>query len=125
MKWHALKPGKTPKEMAFEKSALASLGLRVDLVPPRYYSPYFRHIWDNGYAAGYYSYLWTEMIAHDAFAWFIKDGGGVSRAAGDLFRQRILSRGNTMDYEAMYEAYAGRPPAIEPMLEARGLLDGN
>lgn len=123
MKWHTLKPGPAPDEESFERTALASLGLRIDLVPPRYHSSYFRHIWDNGYAAGYYSYLWTEMIAHDAFAYLMKDGGGATRAGGDRFRQAILSRGNTMDYETLYEGYAGRAPALEPMLEARGLTE--
>ncbi len=122
MKWHALKPGETiPDADAFEKRALDSLALRVDLVPPRYYSPYFRHIWDNGYAAGYYSYLWTEMIAHDAFAYLMSEGGGLTRAAGDTFRAKILSRGNTVDYAELYRAYAGRDPQIDAMVEARGL----
>lgn len=128
MKWHALKPEDGLQDAdAFEKAALDSLGLRVDLVPPRYYSPYFRHIWDHGYAAGYYSYLWTEMIAHDAFDYMKNSKAGVSRAGGDLFREKILSRGNTMDYAAMYQAYAGRQPTIAPMLDARGLKgeDGN
>ena len=122
MKWHALKAGeKVPDADAFEKRALDSLALRIDLVPPRYYSSYFRHIWDHGYAAGYYSYLWTEMIAHDAFAYLMEKGGGLTRAAGDNFRARILSRGNTMDYAEMYRVYAGRDPQIEAMVEARGL----
>lgn len=122
MKWHALKPGAGPLEPgAFEEAALASLGLRIDLVPPRYYSPYFRHIWDHGYAAGYYSYLWTEMIAHDAFAFLVENGEPVSRQSGDLFRDKILSRGNTMDYAVLYRTFSGRDPTIEPMLEARGL----
>ncbi|OCC22847.1 dipeptidyl carboxypeptidase II [Croceicoccus estronivorus] len=122
MKWHALKAGqKVPDADAFEKAALDSLALRVDLVPPRYYSPYFRHIWDHGYAAGYYSYLWTEMIAHDAFAYMMNQGGGLTREAGDTFRAKILSRGNTMDYAEMYRAYAGRDPQIDAMVEARGL----
>ncbi|MFA7596419.1 MAG: M3 family metallopeptidase [Novosphingobium sp.] len=122
MKWHAFKPGAVPQDGdAFEKSALGSLGLRVDVVPPRYHSPYFRHIWDHGYAAGYYSYIWTEMIAHDAFDHMKDSPEGVSRAGGELFREKILSRGNTVDYATMYQDYAGRQPSIEPMLEERGL----
>ncbi len=123
MKWHALKPGRLKNAARFERQALDSLGLRIDLVPPRYHSSYFRHIWDNGYAAGYYSYLWTEMIAHDAFAFMLDGGHGVTREGGDLFRQKILSRGNTMDYAAMYQAYAGRQPRIDAMLDARGLVE--
>ncbi|AZI34685.1 peptidyl dipeptidase [Caenibius tardaugens NBRC 16725] len=125
MRWHALKAGqKVPDADAFEKQALDSLALRTDLVPPRYYSAFFRHIWDHGYAAGYYSYLWTEMIAHDAFSYLMDHGGGLTRAAGDNFRAKILSRGNSMDYAEMYRAYAGRDPQIEAMVEARGLDDG-
>lgn len=124
MKWHALKADAGVQDAdAFEKAALASLGLRVDLVPPRYHSPYFRHIWDHGYAAGYYSYLWTEMIAHDAFRHMEESPEGVSRAGGEVFRRKILSRGNTLDYAEMYRAYAGRDPSVQPMLEARGLAD--
>ncbi len=122
MKWHTLKAGETvPDADAFEKRALDSLALRTNLVPPRYFSTYFRHIWDNGYAAGYYSYLWTEMIAHDAFAYLMKDGGGLTRAAGDNFRAKILSRGNTVDYAQLYRTYAGRDPQIDAMVQARGL----
>jgi len=121
MKWHALKPGAPLDADKFETAALADLGLRTDLVPPRYYSPYFRHIWDHGYAAGYYSYIWTEMIAHDAFAFMLDGGFGVTRKGGDLFRAKVLSRGNTLDYAAMYQGYAGRQPRIDAMLEARGL----
>lgn len=122
MNWHMLKAGQTvPDAQAFEKRALDSLALRTNLVPPRYHSTYFRHIWDNGYAGGYYSYLWTEMIAHDAFAYLMNDGGGLTRAAGDTFRAKVLSRGNTMDYAELYRAYAGRDPRIDAMVEARGL----
>ena len=65
-------------------------------MPPRYRSSYFLHIWGNGYAAGYYAYLWTQMLADDAFAWF-EEHGGLTRANGDRFREMILSRGNTED----------------------------
>lgn len=127
MRWHMRKPGfgadkaANPADVeAFEQAALAETGLRSDLVPPRYFSSYFRHIWDHGYAAGYYSYIWTEVIAHDAYAWLMDHGGGLSRAGGDLFRQKILSRGNIMDYAAMYQAYAGRQPGAEALIKARG-----
>ena len=122
MKWHALKSGETVTDAdAFEKRALDSFALRTNLVPPRYHSAYFRHIWDGGYGAGYYSYLWTEMIAHDAFGYLMDHGGGLTRAAGDNFRAKILSRGNTLDYAELYRAYAGRDPKIDAMVEARGL----
>jgi len=120
MDWHALKPGEPKDVDAFEAEALSQMGLRSDIVPPRYRSSYFRHIWGNGYAAGYYSYTWTEMIAHDAFAHFMANGG-VTRANGDTFRAMILGKGNTMPYEEMYEAYAGRAPTVDAMVKARGL----
>jgi peptidyl-dipeptidase Dcp len=91
-------------------------------VPPRYRSSYFLHIWANGYAAGYYAYLWTEMLDDDAFQWFL-DHGGMTRANGDRFRQMVLSRGNTEDLEKMYEAWLGGEPSIEPMLKFRGLKE--
>jgi peptidyl-dipeptidase Dcp len=94
----------------------------VDLrtVPPRYRSSYFLHIWANGYASGYYAYLWTEMLDDDAFEWF-QEHGGLTRANGDRFRAMILSRGNTEDLAAMYRAFRGRDPSLEPMLKDRGL----
>jgi peptidyl-dipeptidase Dcp len=122
LKWHTIKPGRSANAEEFEKWVLPATGLRTDLVPPRYHSSYFRHIWDHGYGAGYYSYTWTEMISHDAWAHFMANGG-LTRANGDLYRQKVLSRGNTMDYEPLYEAYAGRAPSIDAMLEARGLVD--
>ncbi|MDE8651403.1 M3 family metallopeptidase [Novosphingobium album (ex Liu et al. 2023)] len=123
MKWHELKPADAAQDpKAFEQQALASFGLKTDLIPPRYRSPYFRHIWDNGYAAGYYSYIWTEMLAHDAWDWVVKHGGP-TRANGDHVRDSFLGQGHTKDYAVMYRDYAGRDPQIQPMLEARGLVD--
>ena len=125
MKWHALKPGAgTADVMGFEKTALDSTGLRTDLVPSRYKTPYFRHIWANGYSAGYYSYLWTEMLDHDAYDWVVKHGG-MTRANGDHIRKTFLGQGHTKDYAVMYRDFAGRDPTIQPMLEARGLVPGD
>ena len=129
MEWHALTPQEaaaiaTPAQVdAFETAALQRLGLEVELVPPRYRSSYFRHIFANpaGYSAGYYSYLWTEMLDRDSRAWF-RENGGLTRANGDRFRTMILSPGGTQDYFEAYRAFAGREPRVEPMLEARGLL---
>lgn len=129
MEWHALTPQEaaavaTPAQVdAFEAAALQRLGLEVELVPPRYRSSYFRHIFADpaGYSAGYYSYLWTEMLDRDSRAWF-RENGGLTRANGDRFRQMILSPGGTQDYFEAYRAFAGREPRVEPMLEARGLL---
>ena len=122
MQWHSLAPGEAPADvMAFEAAALAEQGLRTDLVPPRYRTPYFRHIFEHGYQAGYYAYTWTEMLAHDAYSW-IEANGGMTRANGDHARATFLGQGHSKTYEQMYRDYAGRDPAVEPMLEARGLL---
>jgi peptidyl-dipeptidase Dcp len=121
MQWHML-PESAPLENsdAFEKDALEKTHLRMRDVPPRYRSTYFLHIWANGYAAGYYAYLWSEMLDDNAFQWF-EDHGGMTRANGDRFRQMVLSRGNTEDLERMYAAWLGAEPTIEPMLKYRGL----
>jgi peptidyl-dipeptidase Dcp len=129
MEWHALTPQQaaaisTPAQVdAFEAAALQRLGLEVELVPPRYRSSYFRHIFADpaGYSAGYYSYLWTEMLDRDSRAWF-RENGGLTRANGDRFRANVLSVGGTRDYFEAYRSFTGRDPRIEPMLEARGLL---
>ena len=121
MQWHTLAAGAPkPNVDAFEAAALKATGVDVPQVPPRYRSTYFLHIWSNGYAAGYYAYLWAEMLDDDAFAWFTEHGG-LTRANGDRFRAMILSRGNTEDLAAMYRAFRGRDPEIGPMLETRGL----
>ena len=119
--WHSLPPD-APRQDAdkFQAESLAKSGFDVTDVPPRYYSPYFLHIWSNGYSAGYYAYAWTEMLDHDAFAWF-EQHGGLTRANGQRFRDMVLSRGNTIDYAEMYRAWAGHDPSVEPMLEFRGL----
>src|SRR5690606_24791196 len=105
----------------FEKEALAKTGLDVvHAVPPRYRSTYFSHIFGSGYAAGYYSYLWTEMLHHDAYNWF-ENHGGLTRENGQRLRDMILSRGNTLDYEEMYRNWRGSDPKIEPLLKARGI----
>ena len=121
MNWHML-PASAPKQDAdkFEADALKKDGVDLSYVPPRYRSSYFQHIWGNGYAAGYYAYLWTEMLADDAFEGF-KDHGGLTRANGDRFRDMVLSRGNTEDLAKMYKDWRGQDPSIEPMLEDRGL----
>ena len=92
-------------------------------VPPRYRSSYFSHIWSSGYSAGYYAYLWSEMLGcRDAYAWF-EEHGGLTRANGDRFRQMVLSRGNTEDLAKMYAAWRGKDPSVEPMMKYRGLIE--
>jgi len=121
MKWHTL-PASAPlqKPDAFETEALDQTHLSISYVPPRYRSSYFSHIWGSGYSAGYYAYLWTQMLDDDAFQWF-EDHGGLTRANGDRFREMVLSRGNTEDLEKLYVAWRGAKPSIEPMLKYRGL----
>ncbi len=124
LKWHSLSPEAGLQDVdGFEAKSMGELaadGLDVKDVPTRYRSSYFRHIWANGYAAGYYAYSWTEMLDHDAFAWFT-DHGGLTRANGQRFRDMILSQGHSQDYAVMYRNFTGRDPSIEPMLKARGL----
>ena len=121
MKWHTL-PANAPlqKPDAFEKESLEQIHLWVSYVPPRYRSSYFAHIWGSGYAAGYYAYLWTQMLADDAYQWF-DENGKLTRANGDRFRNMVLSRGNTEDLETLYEAWRGKKPTVGPMLKYRGL----
>jgi peptidyl-dipeptidase Dcp len=126
MQWHALAPdAPLQKPDEFEKQALARTHLNVSSVPPRYRSTYFSHIWgSDGYSAGYYAYIWTQMLADDAFQWFVEHGG-LTRANGDRFRQMVLSRGNTQDLAKMYEAWRGAPPNTKAMLKYRGLEESN
>ena len=119
--WHSL-PGDAPREDVdqFEAKALATGGFDTADVPPRYRTSYFAHIWGSGYAAGYYSYPWTRMLAQDAFNWF-ETHGGLTRANGQRFRDMVLSRGNTLDYAEMYRAFTGHDPDVGPMLQFYGL----
>ena len=122
MRWHEL-PVTAPRQDVdqFETAALAGMGLDYTDVPPRYRSSYFQHIWSGGYAAGYYGYLWTQMLDDDAFAW-MEAHGGLTRANGQRFRNLILSRGHTQDYNTMFRAFYGKAPDITPMLEDHGLV---
>ncbi|MCG6963729.1 MAG: peptidyl-dipeptidase Dcp [Acidobacteria bacterium] len=123
MSWHEL-PASAPEQNVdkFEKSALEKADLALHAVPPRYRSSYFAHIFGGGYAAGYYAYLWTEMLDDDVYAWF-GEHGGLTRQNGQRFRDMILSRGHTEDYDKMFRDFRGREPSITPMLEDRGLIE--
>jgi len=129
MKWSALSPDdaakiNTPDDVtAFEQNALAELGLEVELVPPRYRSSYFNHIFSGptGYSAGYYSYLWTQMLDHDNRN-YITVNGGLTRENGQRLREKVLSRGGTMEFDEVYRSYAGRDPDVKYMLGYLGLL---
>ena len=119
--WHALRPGETVEDpLAFEAERLTAAGLDPQLVAPRYRSGYFKHIFSGGYAAGYYSYIWSEVMDADTVQWF-QENGGLTRENGDRFRAELLARGNTRDPMESYRAFRGRDPQPEPLLERRGL----
>ena len=121
MNWHMISADEPKQDAdAFETAALKKDGVDLSYVPPRYRSSYFLHIWSNGYSAGYYAYLWTQMLADDAFEGF-KQHGGLTRDNGDRFRAMILSRGNTVELSKLYKDWRGQDPSIEPMLMDRGL----
>lgn len=122
MEWHTISASDSIKDVDhFEADALKRTNLALQEVPPRYRSTYFLHIWGNGYAAGYYAYLWTEMLDDDAYSWF-EENGGMTRENGQRFRDMILSQGNTQDYAKMFLDFRGHKPDITPMLQNRGLV---
>ena len=121
--WHQLKPAATPSAdgvLAFEAAALKKAGVDFPPVPPRYRTTYFSHVFENGYSAGYYSYIWSEVLDADSVEWF-KQHGGLTRANGDHFRQTLLSRGGSEDAMKLFHDFTGRDPYIEPLLQRRGL----
>ncbi|CAD7564441.1 Dipeptidyl carboxypeptidase Dcp [Citrobacter europaeus] len=121
MRWHSLEMSDACHPVdQFEQQALVAEGLDLKAVPPRYRSSYFAHIFGGGYAAGYYAYLWTQMLADDGYQWFVEQGG-LTRENGQKFRDAILSRGNSTDLAVLYRHWSGRDPQMEPMLKHRGL----
>ena len=121
LKWHNLSANDEIKDAdAFESKALKDLGFTFEPVPTRYRSSYFLHIWGNGYAAGYYAYEWTKMLEEDAYSWFVEHGG-LTRENGQRFREMILSKGNTEDYNTMFKAFRGHQPDLKPMERDLGL----
>lgn len=121
MNWHGISEAVSSVE-DFEAAALKKEGLDLPAVPPRYRSSYFAHIFGGGYAAGYYAYLWTQMLADDGYQWFVEQGG-LTRENGQTFREAILSRGNSTDLAELYRNWRGHDPKIEPMLDNRGLSE--
>jgi len=120
--WHQRTPEEVPDAdglLAFEAQALADAGVAFEPVPPRYRSTYFSHI-VGGYSAGYYSYIWSEVLDADSVEWF-KENGGMLRENGDHFRRTLLSRGGSRDAMALFEDFRGRAPDVQPLLERRGL----
>ena len=122
--WHELTPDEIPSPYmagAFEKEALNNVGLLNSQIPPRYSTTYFNHVWGGGYAAGYYSYLWTEVLAVNVADYFAKHGA-LDPAIGQAFRDKILSRGNTKDQMEMFTDFTGmKEPDASGFLKARGL----
>ncbi|MDX6356249.1 MAG: peptidyl-dipeptidase Dcp [Streptomyces sp.] len=119
--WHTLAAGVDPGDpLAFEAKALQNAGLAVPAIPPRYRTSYFSHIFCSQYSAGYYSYIWSEVLDADTVDWF-ESHGGMTRSTGDTFRRELLSKGGSVDPMQAFGAVLGRPPRVEPLLERRGL----
>ena len=122
-RWHQMPAAQVPDAagvMAFEAKALKDAGVDFAPVPPRYRTPYFSHVWGGGYSAGYYAYLWSEVLDADSVEWF-KQNGGLTRENGDHFRDTLLSRGGSEDAIALFKDFSGRDPYVEPLLVRRGL----
>jgi peptidyl-dipeptidase Dcp len=125
--WHQISAAQAPSAAAvpaFEQAALKDSGLDYAPVPPRYHSTYFSHIFESGYSAGYYAYLWSEVLARDTGQWF-HTHGGLTRANGDYLRTQVLSRGRSEDPQVLFRNFYGRAPEIAPLLEYRGLAGGS
>ncbi|WP_240645941.1 M3 family metallopeptidase [Georgenia sp. SYP-B2076] len=129
--WHQVTPEHVPTDVAdveiFEREALQRAGVGLELVPPRYRSTYFNHTFGGGYDAGYYSYIWSEVLDADTVEWFKEEAtdgdGGLNRRAGGRFRRALLSRGYSQDPMASFRDLRGRDPVIDPLLVRRGLTD--
>ena len=120
--WHQLAPEQVPSAdqvVAFEEAALKKAGVKLDTVPPRYRTTYFSHIM-GGYSAGYYSYIWSEVLDADSVEWF-KENGGMTRANGEHFRKTLLSRGGAEEAMSLFKNFRGAEPNIQPLLERKGL----
>jgi len=124
--WHQLAAQEIPSaedSLDFEAAALKKAGVDFPPVPPRYRSPYFSHIFSsNGYAAGYYSYIWSEVLDADNVDWF-NQNGGLTRTNGERYRRMLLSRGGSLDAKEMYRNFAGRNPDVKHLLQRRGLTE--
>lgn len=122
MEWHTLGVDAGVEDTdPFERAALERKGLLMEAVPPRYRSTYFAHVFGGGYAAGYYAYLWAELLDAAGYEWFTRNGG-LTRPNGDRLREMVLSRGNAEDLKDMYERWYGGEPEIGAMLRGRGLV---
>ena len=120
MAWHTLAEPVEHDARAFEKADMDRIGLIEEIIP-RYRSTYFSHIFAGGYSAGYYAYLWAEVLDKDAFQAFVETGDLFDPATAKRLRDEILSRGGTRKGMELFQAFRGRDPSIEPLLAARGL----
>ncbi|MCI2266787.1 M3 family metallopeptidase [Sediminivirga luteola] len=121
--WHSLEPGEAIEDVvAFEQEVFHSAGIPAAVVPPRYRSAYFRHVFTGSYPAGYYSYLWSEVLAADTAAWF-SERGGLDQDLGEQFRSTVLAPGGTRDMEDSFALLRGRPAIVRPLLLKRGLIE--
>jgi peptidyl-dipeptidase Dcp len=121
--WHQITPDQVPAgegALAFETEALKKAGVDFAPVPPRYHSTYFTHTFSGGYSAGYYSYIWAEVLDADSVEWF-KRNGGLTRQNGDRLRATVLSRGGSAEALTLFRAFAGQEPDVKPLLKRRGL----
>lgn len=122
--WHQLSEDAVPASVEdvipFEQAALEQAGVALAVVPPRYRTTYYNHIFGGGYSAGYYSYIWSEVLDADTVDWF-NENGGLKRENGDYFRSTLLSRGGSKDSLAVFQDFRGRPQIIEPLIARRGL----
>ena len=119
--WHSVTAPVSSTVEEFESEALTAVGLDNPAVPTRYASTYFAHVFSGGYDAGYYSYIWSEVLDADTGDWF-RENGGLTRANGDRFRQLLLGVGGSKDPLQAYREFRGRDAVIEPLLKRRGLL---
>ncbi len=119
--FHQIGPDQLPTDvLAFEAEALKKAGVDLPMVPPRYRSAYFSHTFAGGYSAGYYSYIWSEVLDANTVEWF-KQNGGLTRENGDRFRRTLLSRGGSQEAMSLFRDFTGGEPKIEPLLKRRGL----
>ena len=121
MEWHLLEENEHPYNVEqFEKNVLVKYNLDWEVVSPRYKSAYFSHIFSGGYSAHYYAYIWSEILAADAFA-FMSENGGLKRSNGNRIREHILSQGGSLDAMQLYQNYRGKDPDVHHLLIRRGL----
>ena len=118
--WHEISEGTTADVEKFEAKAIEDYGLNFEPVPVRYRSSYFSHIFAGGYSAGYYGYIWSEVLDAASVDWF-KANGGLTRTNGEKFRNTLLARGGSVDSMKMYSDFTGQNPDIGPLLKRRGL----